>query len=355
MQRIAALVLALLMLAPSCLAEPATPYPADTMLYYPQLTAHQQQLFDLIYHVVLRGLERIELPADTRYEDALAAMEAVLADCPELCALSGEGYTIRYPLNSPELATAIIPCYCMEASRQSELIQAAREMAAGAQGDDFAREWYLHDLLCRRAAYDDTAPARHSAWGALMEGRAVCDGYARAMTLLCRLAGIRCGMVTGETLTPAGSLPHAWNMLCIDNAWTQLDVTLDDQGQENIITYFYFNLTDVQMAADHTQDSALALPPCTQDTALWHARRSALVRSPEDIAPQMMNGLRSLALGADSFSLRLVREADYLALVSELDMWVASYGASCLPGEALTGRVQAYLCPAQQCVAMCLK
>ena len=84
MGRMAALILLVLCLAAPCLAEPATPYAADTMLYYPMLTAPQQQLFDLIYHVVLRGMERIELPEGTSYDDARTAMEAVRLDCPEL-------------------------------------------------------------------------------------------------------------------------------------------------------------------------------------------------------------------------------------------------------------------------------
>ena len=38
MGRMAALILLVLCLAAPCLAEPATPYAADTMLYYPMLT-----------------------------------------------------------------------------------------------------------------------------------------------------------------------------------------------------------------------------------------------------------------------------------------------------------------------------
>ena len=352
MGRMAALILLVLCLAAPCLAEPATPYAADTMLYYPMLTAPQQQLFDLIYHVVLRGMERIELPEGTSYDDARTAMEAVRLDCPELCALSVGAYSIGYTADQPEQAVAIVPQYCMEASRQSELVHLARCLAAGASGDEFTREWYFHDLLCRTVTYDLTASAPHTAWGALVEGRAVCDGYARAMTLLCRLAGIRCGMVSGTSTTAKGTNAHAWNILCIDGAWTQLDATFDDLDSEMITSYFYFNLTDEMISINHTPGDSWALPACTDMAANWHLRRCALAQSPEEAELQMMNGLRSLALGAAGFSLRLAREEDYLALFAELNEWEARYNCACLPGEELTGELQIYYCDEQQSVTI---
>ena len=352
MGRMAALILVALCLAAPCLAEPATPYAADTMLYYPQLTAPQQQLFDLIYHVVLRGMERIELPEGTSYDDARTAMEAVRLDCPELCALSVGAYSIGYTADRPEQAVTIVPQYCMDASRQSELVHLARCLAAGAQGDDFTREWYFHDLLCCTAAYDLEASAPHSAWGALVEGRAVCDGYARAMTLLCRLAGIRCGMVSGTSTTAKGTNAHAWNILCIDGAWTQLDTTFDDLDSEMITSYFYFNLTDEMISINHTPGDSWALPACTDMAANWHLRRCALAQSLEEAELQMMNGLRSLALGAAGFSLRLAREEDYLALFAELNEWKARYNGACLPGEELMGELQIYYCDEQQSVTI---
>ena len=355
MGRMAALILLALCLAAPCLAEPATPYAADTMLYYPMLTAPQQQLFDLIYHVVLRGMERIELPEGTSYDDARTAMEAVRLDCPELCALSVGAYSIGYTADQPEQAVAIVPQYCMEASRQSELVHLARCLAAGASGDEFTREWYFHDLLCRTVTYDLTASAPHTAWGALVEGRAVCDGYARAMTLLCRLAGIRCGMVSGTSTTAKGTNAHAWNILCIDGVWTQLDATFDDLDSGNFISYFYFNLTDERMGVNHTPGDGWALPACTDMSANWHVRRRALAQSPEEAEVQMMNGLRSLALGAASFSLRLAREEDYLALWEELGLWGERYNGACLPGEELPGELQIYYCDEQQSVVIGLE
>ena len=66
----------------------------------------------------------------------------------------------------------------------------------------------------------------------------------------------------------------------------------------------------------------------------------------------MMNGLRSLALGAASFSLRLAREEDYLALWEELGLWGERYNGACLPGEELTGELQIYYCDEQQSVTI---
>ena len=82
----------------------------------------------------------------------------------------------------------------------------------------------LHDHLVRTVRYDVTAPRRHSAAGALLDGRAVCDGYAAAFSLLANAAGIPCLTVTGEK----DGIPHAWNLVKPDGTWYHADCTADD-------------------------------------------------------------------------------------------------------------------------------
>ena len=64
---------------------------------------------------------------------------------------------------------------------------------------------YFQETLCRRVEYDMTAaksdsdhyPTSFHAYGALMKGKSVCQGYAYAFKLLCDQAQIPCCIVTG--------------------------------------------------------------------------------------------------------------------------------------------------------------
>ena len=109
------------------------------------------------------------------------------------------------------------------------------------------------------------------------------------------------------------------------------------------------------MRVNHTPGGSWTLPACTDMSANWHVRRCALAQTPEETEAQMMNGLRSLALGAASFSLRLARVEDYLALFAELNGWEARYNGTCLPGEELPGELLIYYCDEQQSVAIGLE
>lgn len=86
----------------------------------------------------------------------------------------------------------------------------------------------LHDYLVRNCVYDRSAvneavsPSR-TAYGALANGKAVCQGYSLAYKLLLRRAGVPAVYVGSD------SMQHAWNMVQMENnAWYHVDVTLDD-------------------------------------------------------------------------------------------------------------------------------
>lgn len=86
----------------------------------------------------------------------------------------------------------------------------------------------LHDYLVRNCVYDGSAadevisPSR-TAYGALANGKAVCQGYSLAYKLLLRRAGVPAVYVGSD------SMRHAWNMVQMENnGWYHVDVTWDD-------------------------------------------------------------------------------------------------------------------------------
>lgn len=86
---------------------------------------------------------------------------------------------------------------------------------------------HLHDWLIQNCMYDLQYPAsaHYTAYGAMVYGRAVCDGYTRAYIDLLNEVGIKSYRKTG--ISPSGD-PHGWNVVTIYGKNYYVDVTADD-------------------------------------------------------------------------------------------------------------------------------
>lgn len=109
-------------------------------------------------------------------------------------------------------------------------------------------EKYFHDVLCKDIEYVSEGTHIRNTYGALIEGRAVCEGYARAFQLLCRSVGIDCDLICGNV----EGTPHMWNVVRFQSGWCHVDVTWDDDDKNDFISYLYYNVTDEQIQKTHT-------------------------------------------------------------------------------------------------------
>jgi len=112
----------------------------------------------------------------------------------------------------------------------------------------------IHDYLASHATYDHTAyqeiladshadslrvDQSQEAYGILVAGTAVCNGYAKAFQAMAQAAGLQTVIVTGTAtgLTTGG---HAWNRVLVDGQWLTVDVTWDDADGASPTRYDYF-------------------------------------------------------------------------------------------------------------------
>lgn len=99
--------------------------------------------------------------------------------------------------------------------------------------NDYQKVAAIYRYLAATVTYDDVAyAASHAAkyraftcYGALMDHRAVCDGYASAFRLLCQIEGIVCEEYVGRNDPDDPSSGHAWNKYTIDGMTFACDVT----------------------------------------------------------------------------------------------------------------------------------
>ncbi|HKL73884.1 MAG TPA: transglutaminase domain-containing protein [Clostridia bacterium] len=83
--------------------------------------------------------------------------------------------------------------------------------------------------------------------GVFVSNKAVCDGIAKAMSLLCQIEGIPCYKISGYIYANGGS-GHAWNKVYIDGKWYVVDATWGGTTLPNSINYKYFMMTDSEFA-----------------------------------------------------------------------------------------------------------
>lgn len=128
----------------------------------------------------------------------------------------------------------------------------------------------VHDYLCNSVYYPDTNSSdyvgnAHDAYGAIVEKRAVCQGYSDAFKLICDYYKIPSVCLTG---TGNGGA-HMWNAVQMDDGkWYLLDLTWDDQGSRGTFYDFFLvglNTVDTYFGGNafsvsHISDGAPYLP-----------------------------------------------------------------------------------------------
>ena len=99
--------------------------------------------------------------------------------------------------------------------------------------------------LCENCRYDNGSVTdssfSHTAYGALCDGVAVCDGYTGAYNLLLKLEGIDCYALFNDT--------HIWTVATLDGAEYHIDVTWGDQY--GVIDMSCFGMSEAQSRAKH--------------------------------------------------------------------------------------------------------
>lgn len=152
----------------------------------------------------------------------------VLLDNPEFFHVSHAGFNIDI---TGDNITAIsgINYTCNKAQYDAMLLElrsAATSIVnkVSGFGDQYTKALLLHDAIALLCEYDaaDNAPYGHTAYGALVGKKAVCEGYSNAYEYLLNMVGIKNELCMSE------QLGHEWNVVYIDGIPYHVDVTFDD-------------------------------------------------------------------------------------------------------------------------------
>lgn len=170
--------------------------------------------------------------------------------------------------NSEELHIIIDPSYAdgerrMEQNReiyaaiaQCRVDMKAAELESGFAYSSYNKAVYFHNAVIDAAdyAYDSSGHPELSAWAHSVVGvfngdGAVCEGFAKAYQLLLNYNGVESIYVTGVGENEA----HAWNLVKLDGAWYGVDVTWDDNSEEQA-PYRFFLLSEREFSKNHREN-----------------------------------------------------------------------------------------------------
>ena len=200
-------------------------YDASQRYFYQQLTDKEKRLFALLYDCIMRFDSSVDIQGQGYTEREVERVSAVLFhDTPELFQFTGS--ITRWTMGSQ--LTQLDPVYRMDAAtyrtrtaRIQGIVSSIRTSVASTR-DEFWIEYAAYRYLIEHCDYNQKEGKTATADSALCDGEAQCAGYARSLSLLCRMLGLHCTNATSQ------SLDHEWNNIRINGRWYICDVTWDD-------------------------------------------------------------------------------------------------------------------------------
>lgn len=247
--------------------------------YFSRLSKENQSLYRAIYDGWASGASKVDLILPGNGFDAYRGLslhnlvEYIISDNPHLFHL--ETSQFNYSRLGIKVNISAEPVYTPDEYTEiyQKLISCANRIRAvpAFNGDFFKKISYIHDYLAGEITYDKGLPSArsqreiHTIVGALLNNACVCDGYARAMRLLCDLSQISCIVVTGIGKTESGGERHAWNIVKHQGAKYQIDTTWDSNlADSDSVSRLFFLRDDSMFARDHVWDRNF-YPSCSSD------------------------------------------------------------------------------------------
>ena len=253
-----------------------TDFEADQYPYFAVLDSKEKDIYSLLYDGLSKGSRKVDCKKVKAGEDQLTkAIDAVLNDHPELFWIDNQ-YEFTYDSDEGSIEDVSFDFFDFASTPEklrdakAAFEKATEDILAGAGSKQglVERERAIHDYICKNTTYDEKAPYNQSAYSVIVLHRSVCAGYSKAFQYLMNKAGITCYYIPGTT-TDSGiggeDGAHAWNIVCPDGEYYNIDVLWDGSASESCgeDVYPFFNLTDSAFLYHDRDELAKALPKCT--------------------------------------------------------------------------------------------
>lgn len=230
---------------------------------FSQLSSAEQEVYLDLLEGMLNFEEMIVVPQKLTYDRFVKVKSLLMIEDYSLFYLN-ERYSpymneVNQRISKTKITYNYSPAEVAEMNRQTEAKVNEILMQLKPTMNNYDVVKFFHDYIVLNCSYDMDAEHRLTPYGALVDGKAICEGYAKAFAMLCDRVGIENMIVTGNN-----DQNHMWNMVKIDGDWYHVDVTFDDTNKEilsDLVVYQYFLAPDKIVKNGMTIDTDKFVPP----------------------------------------------------------------------------------------------
>ncbi len=289
-----------------------------TYYYFNSLNETEKEAYITMYSSFMAFDESFVLEIDG--ETIKTIFTAVLYDNPHIFWVDND---YQYVVN--EMSVSFTPSYRNTPAEvqliSSQLNEKINDIVtyANTLKTDYEKELYIHDYVCENTVYDEalSQTGGNSTYDSLLYGRAICEGYSRAVQILLDAVNIDNYLVVGDGEADGKTEPHMWNVVEIDNLNYYLDATWNDSGADDSIVYFYFNVNDEMISKDHFNIEP-ANNNCISDMAYYYEVNNSYVKVYEGFSEHANRSADVLRSGENKVEFIFENSTDYKNALNDL-------------------------------------
>lgn len=259
---------------------------------YETLNDAEKKIYDTIY----KHVKAMETTFSVGFADpdvAMSLIAYVRYDHPELFWLNGGCSSMTRNFEC-RLTVGVYSNFSEARAMQARLDKKIDQILAaiGPCKTVYEKIIRIHDYIADHCVYNFDAykypntnhdrymkfPTAFNAYSCLVEGCAVCEGYAHAFQMLLHRIGVSCGFIGGDD--------HAWNYVLLGKDFYYVDVTYDDPTNENPgkrvndrKTHKYCFVTSAEILRNHKIDPKMPfIPKCVATEYNYYVQTGLYLR-----------------------------------------------------------------------------
>ena len=257
---------------------------SETGYYYRQLSAKEKVLYADILQALKELAVDVPVAADTEETLFNKVFQCVLNDHPEIFYV--DGFTlISYTENDVITGQTFSGSYLYDAEEikdrteriEEKILEILKEIPSGYS--QYEKVKFVYEYLVTGTEYVLESEDNQNICSVFLNGKSVCQGYAKAAQYLLERLGLTAVLVSGVV---EDEQEHAWNIVQIDGNYYHVDVTWGDASYVRSgdiekrgrwtpqINYEYLCVPDEQLLQTHGINSEVKVPACNSLKANYY-------------------------------------------------------------------------------------
>ncbi len=228
-----------------------------------QLDKKMDANFRCMYDSVMDFQPSCQLPNPVTEEEFSTLLSLLKYECPEMMQMDITQEITYYTQQDTGLVVSVDWAYSLTEAEYQEQLKACQQVVdalvlTAGDAPEWIREKMAFDFIVQSCLYVRRGDNAGSAYGALVEKEAKCDGLSLALKWILEDMGIPSFCLYGMPLD-GSNIGHAWNVCKIDGVYYDVDVTADvrKQASTDPVMYQALNVSDTWVRSLYQLDEDL--------------------------------------------------------------------------------------------------